>query len=93
MKAIGAEPSSSSQQTIEAEIVRTIYDDMSGLLEKDGETLKWGEVYYMFKKSNFSVEEEEPDELQAFKNIRKSGIFRVAAHPVVFPLQMPFHGF
>ena len=44
-----------------------------------------GEVYYMFKKSNFSTEAEEPDELQVFKNIKKSGIFRVAAHPTVFP--------
>jgi hypothetical protein len=32
----------------------------------------------MFKKSNFSAEAEDSDELQAFKNIRKSGIFRVA---------------
>jgi hypothetical protein len=47
--------------------------------------LKWGEVYHMFKKSNFSAEAEDPDELQAFKNIRKSGIFRVATHPTVFP--------
>jgi hypothetical protein len=39
----------------------------------------------MFKKSNFSVEAEEPDELQVFRNIRKSRIFRVAAHPTVFP--------
>jgi hypothetical protein len=62
-KEIGVEPSSSSQQTVEVEIVGTIYDDTSGLLEKDGETLKWGEFYYMFKKSNFSVEVEEPDEL------------------------------
>jgi hypothetical protein len=47
-------------------------------LEKDGEMLKWGEVYHMFKKSNFSSKAEEPNELQVFKNIRKSGIFRVA---------------
>jgi hypothetical protein len=31
------------------------------------------------------MEEEELDELQVFKNIKKSGIFRVAAHPTVFP--------
>jgi hypothetical protein len=85
MKPIGVEPSGSSQQTIETESVRTVYDDTSGLLDKDGETLKWGEVYYMFKKSNFSVEAEEPDELQVFRNIRKLGIFRVATHPTVFP--------
>jgi hypothetical protein len=39
----------------------------------------------MFKKSNFSVEAEEPDELKVFKNIKKSGIFRVASTPMVFP--------
>jgi hypothetical protein len=84
-KAIGAKPSSSSQQTVETEIVETVYDNTSGLLEKDGETLKWGEVYYMFKKSNFYVEAEETDELQVFRNIIKSGIFRVEAHPTIFP--------
>jgi hypothetical protein len=44
------DPSSSSQQTTETKIVKTIYDDTLRLLEKDGETLKWGEVYYMFNK-------------------------------------------
>jgi hypothetical protein len=39
----------------------------------------------MFKKSNFYTEAEEPDELQAFKNIKNSGVFRVATHPTVFP--------
>jgi hypothetical protein len=39
----------------------------------------------MFKKSNFFVEAEEPDELCVFENIRKSRIFRVATHPEVFP--------
>jgi hypothetical protein len=85
MKAIGVEPSSTSQQTIEVEIVGTIYDDTSRLLEKDGETLKWGEVYYMFKKSKFFVEAKDPNELQEFRKIRKSGILRVATQPVVFP--------
>jgi hypothetical protein len=47
-----------------------------------GKHLKWGEVYHMFKKSNFSIEAEEPDELKVFKNIRKSSIFRVASHPM-----------
>jgi hypothetical protein len=49
-----------------------MYDDTWGLLEKDGERLKWGEVYHMFKKSNLSVEAEEPDELKVFKKIRNS---------------------
>jgi hypothetical protein len=38
----------------------------------------------MFKKSNFSTEAEDLNELQVFKNIRKPGIFGVASHPVVF---------
>jgi hypothetical protein len=67
------------------ESVRTVYDDTSRILDKEGETLKWGEVYYMFRKSNFSTEAEDPGELQAFKNIRKSGLFRVVTHPTVFP--------
>jgi hypothetical protein len=39
----------------------------------------------MFKKSNVSIEVEDPDKLQVFKNITKSGIFRVVAHPTLFP--------
>jgi hypothetical protein len=41
-KTFGAEPSSSSQQMGEVEIVGSTCDDMVGILEKDGETLKWG---------------------------------------------------
>jgi hypothetical protein len=63
MKPTGAEPSGTSQQTIEIESIRTIYDDTLGCIDKYGETLKWGEVYYIFKKSNFSADAEEPDEL------------------------------
>jgi hypothetical protein len=85
-KASGAEASGSTQQVEgELEIIGATYDDTTGILEKDRETLKWGEIYHMFKKSNFSVETEDPDELQAFKNIRKSWIFRVATHPTIFP--------
>jgi len=40
-----------------------MYDDTSGLLEKEKEILKWGEVYHMFKKSKLSSEAEELDEL------------------------------
>lgn len=58
---------------------------MDGLLEKDGETLKWGEFYHIFKKSNFSSKAEDLDELQAFRNIRKSRIFTVSSPPTIFP--------
>jgi hypothetical protein len=81
----GVEPSSSSQQTTDMESVMTVYDDTSGILYKEGEILKWGEFYHMFKKSKFSIEVEDPKELQAFRNIKKSGIFRVASHPTMFP--------
>jgi hypothetical protein len=50
MKATRAEPSSIYQQIVEIKSVETIYDDTTRLLDKDGEALKWGEVYYMFKK-------------------------------------------
>jgi hypothetical protein len=60
-KVLGTEASGSNQQVEgEPEIIRATYDDTSGLLEKDKETLKWGDVYHMFKKSNFFIEAEEP---------------------------------
>jgi hypothetical protein len=66
-------------------VVGATYDDTSGILEKQGETLKWGDVYHMFKKSSFSTDAKDQDELKIFKNIKRSGIFRVASHVVVFP--------
>jgi hypothetical protein len=54
-------------------------------LEKDRETFKWGDIYHMFKKSNFSTKTKDLDDLQAFRNIRKSRIFRVASHLTIFP--------
>jgi hypothetical protein len=76
MKEIGDDPSSSSQQTVEIESVWTIYDDISVLIYKDGETLKWVEVYYMLNKSNLCIEEEEPDDLQVFREIKKTRNFQ-----------------
>jgi hypothetical protein len=85
-KTLGIRAYGSGQQMEgDPKVIRAMYDDTSRLLEKDGETLKWGEVYHMFKKSKFFIEAEELDELKVFKNIRKSGIFRVASHPVMFP--------
>jgi hypothetical protein len=39
----------------------------------------------MFEKSNLSKKAKEPDELQVFRNNKKLGILRVAAHPTIFP--------
>jgi hypothetical protein len=39
----------------------------------------------MLKKLKLFVEAEDLDELQEFRNTKKSGIFRVEAHPAVFP--------
>jgi hypothetical protein len=92
-KALGIEASGSGQQIEgEPEVIKATYDDTSGLLEKDGETLKWGEVYHMFKKYNFSTDAKDQDELKIFKNIRKSNIFRVVSHPIYSPVQTPSLG-
>jgi hypothetical protein len=48
-------------------------------------------VYQIFKKSSFSTDVEDQDELKLFKNIRRSGIFRVASH-IVFFLYVDFIG-
>jgi hypothetical protein len=52
MKPAGVEPSGSSQHKVETKSGGVVYDDTLRLLEKEGETLKWGEVYYMFKNQN-----------------------------------------
>jgi hypothetical protein len=39
----------------------------------------------MFKNKNFSIDIEDQDELRIFKNIKKSGIFRVASRTTIFP--------
>jgi hypothetical protein len=82
---MGTEPSNISQQTKDVESVRIVYDNASGVLDKEGEILRWGEVYHMFKKSKFSTEAEDPSKLQAFRNIIKSRIFRVVVYPKIFP--------
>jgi hypothetical protein len=69
----------------EPDVVGARYDDNSGILEKEGETLKWGDVYNMFKKSNFPTESEDQDEVKILKNIHRSGIFKVTVWNVIFP--------
>lgn len=50
-KVLGIEASGSGHQAEgEPKIIRATYDDTSGLLKKDEETLQWGDVYHMFKK-------------------------------------------
>jgi hypothetical protein len=68
----------------EPNMVGATFDDTSRLLEKEGEKHKWVDVYCMFTKSNFSIEIEDQDELKIFINIRRSRIFKVTAHIVVF---------
>jgi hypothetical protein len=62
-----------------------MYDDTSRLLYQEGDVLRWGDVYHMFKKHKFSIEAVDKDELKIFKNIRMYRIFRVASQDVVFP--------
>jgi hypothetical protein len=33
-----------------------MYDDTTGILEKEGDALRWGDVYQLFKKKSFSTE-------------------------------------
>jgi hypothetical protein len=60
---------SGSGQQIEYELDTpgAMYNDTYGLLEKEGEELRWGEVHKMFKKYNFSIDDEDKDELKIFK--------------------------
>jgi hypothetical protein len=49
-KASWAEASGSTQQVEgELDIIGATYDDTIGILDKDGETLKWGDIYQMLK--------------------------------------------
>jgi hypothetical protein len=54
-------------------------------LEKEGETLNWGDVYHKFKKSIFPIEAEDQDEMKILKNIWRSRIFIVTSRDIVFP--------
>jgi hypothetical protein len=61
-----------------------MYIDASKFLDKGEEVLRWGDMYHMFKKKKNSIDVEDQYELKVFKNIRRSGIFRVATHVFVF---------
>jgi hypothetical protein len=62
-----------------------LYGDTTGLLKKGQDTLKWDEVFQMFKLQNFPINVEYQDQLRIFNNIRKSKLHRVVAHPPVLP--------
>jgi hypothetical protein len=66
------------------EIPRPIYNDAKRFIEK-GTSIKWGEVFHMFKKKSFPRESEEDLDLKIFKNIKKSKLHRVEAHTTIFP--------
>jgi len=51
-----------------------MYDDIVRFLEKWEDSLRWGDIYQMFKKQNFIINGEYQDELIIFKNIKKYGI-------------------
>jgi hypothetical protein len=61
------------------------YGDTTCLLKKGQDPLKWVDVFKMFKIQEFPINVEEQDELRIFKNIRRSELHRVAAHPAVLP--------
>jgi hypothetical protein len=61
-----------------------MYEDTSGLLNKEGNALRWGNVYQVFKRHKFSTNVEDQDELKIFKKIINSRIFIVATHVLMF---------
>ena len=75
------------------EVASLVYDDTIGVLEKEGETLKRGEVYQNFKNKKYDVDVDDQDELRVFKNIRKSGMFKVASQDVVFHTPIQYLGY
>jgi len=75
---------SGSRQEEELDSRGGVYDDTTRLLEKGGTSLKWGEVFQMFKRQPFLVEVEDRDEFKIFKNIKRLGLHRVASCAVVF---------
>ena len=46
-----------------------VYDDITCLLDKGGDSLKWGETFHMFKRHTFLVEDDDQYELDIFKEI------------------------
>jgi hypothetical protein len=75
---------SGSQHADEPDTLGKFMMTQRGLLEKGGDSLKWGDVFQMFKKKNFLVDVEDQDELKVFRNIKKSRIHRVVACVIVF---------
>ena len=71
-------------QEVEPDTLRPIYDDTIGFIEKVN-SLKWGEVFQMFKNQSFPLEEKYEYELNIFRNIKKLRLHRVASHTSVFP--------
>jgi len=48
-----------------------VHNETTKVLKKGGDSLKWDEVFYMFKIKTFPVEAEDQDEIQIFKNIQR----------------------
>ena len=71
------------RQDEEHDSLGEVYDDTTRLLEKGGESLKWGEVFQMFKRQTFPVEADDQDELQIFNNIWRLQLHRVETHVAV----------
>jgi hypothetical protein len=62
-----------------------MYNDTSKFLEKGEYVLGWGDVYQMFKNKSFATNAKDHEELNIFKNIRKSVIFTIATRVPIFP--------
>jgi hypothetical protein len=56
----------------EFDTLGSIYHDTMRILEKGGDLLKWDDVFQMFKNRNLLIDVEFSDELELFRNIKKS---------------------
>jgi hypothetical protein len=58
---------SGRQHEDEPDIVGAMYNDTSGFLEKGEDSLKWGDIYQMFKKNNFIIDVRGPRQTRDFQ--------------------------
>jgi hypothetical protein len=77
----------SASRSIQEEDVDTlgpVYDDTKGVIDKYT-SLKWGEFIKCFNNQTFPQYGEDDPDLKMFRNIKRSKLYKVAAHTTVFP--------
>jgi hypothetical protein len=65
-----------------------VYDDTKCLINKETK-FKWGEIYQMFNNQTFSQFPKKDHDLEVFNSIKKSKLYKVETHVIVFPYAKP----